>query len=133
MFRWVERSGELELHVEAQSEAAVLEEATRALAELLGGPGEARGGQVVTRQVAVQADDRATLLAAWVEELVFLAESEGAIPGAVRFEALDARGLRASVELRPGPPARRVAGVAYHRLTFDQAEDGWRATVALDV
>jgi SHS2 domain-containing protein len=129
----VDHAGELELHVEARTDEAVLKEATRALAELLRGGREEVGGELVTREVAVQADDRATLLAAWLEELVFLAESESAIPERVRFQVLDPRGLRASVEIRLGEPPRPVKGVTSHRLAFDETEDGWVATVALDV
>ena len=86
MYRWIDHTSELELHVEAASDRAVLEEATDALAELLRRGDDGRG-EPATREVVVEADDRAALLAAWLEELVFLAETEAAIPERVRIEA----------------------------------------------
>src|SRR5919199_2505397 len=132
MYRWVDHTSELELRVEAASDGEVLAEATRALAELLAGEdGEAHGddgapdGEPLTREVTVEADDRAQLLAAWLEELVFLAETEAFVPEDVRFETLDARGLRACVEGRRGAPPHLVKAVTYHRLAFERTGSGW--------
>lgn len=133
MYRWIDHTGELELRVEAATETAVLEDATRALAELLRRDDEARDGEAVTREVTVDADDRAQLLAAWLEELVFLAETEAVIPERVEFETLDDRGLRARVAGRRGQPPHLVKAVTYHRLSFDRTGSGWAATVVLDV
>jgi SHS2 domain-containing protein len=133
MYRWIDHTGELELRVEAATETAVLEDATRALAELLRRDDEARDGEAVTREVTVDADDRAQLLAAWLEELVFLAETEAVIPERVEFETLDDRGLRARVAGRRGQPPHLVKAVTYHRLSFDRTDTGWAATVVLDV
>lgn len=131
MYRWVDHTSELELRVEAASEAGVLEEAGAALAELL--RGEAPAGQAVRRVVTVDADDRAQLLAAWLEELVFLAETEGVVPSGVRFETLDERGLRAVVTGERGDPPHLVKAVTYHRLSFEPHDGAWAATVVFDV
>src|SRR3954451_19065846 len=133
MYRWIDHTSELELHVEADSERAVLEEATRALSELLHRDEESPDGEAVTHEVTVEADDRAVLLAAWLEELVFLAETEATIPEGVRFEVFDGRGLRACVDARRGHPPHLVKAVTYHRLSFEPQGDGWAATVVLDV
>src|SRR5207237_5037794 len=83
MYRWVDHTAEVELEIEAGSEEEVFDEALRALAELLGvgDPGVSR------RALAVSAPDRAALLAAWLEELVFLAESDGFV--AQRIESIE--------------------------------------------
>jgi SHS2 domain-containing protein len=133
MYRWVDHNGELELRVEAPTDADVLREATRALAELLHRDAAEAAGEPVTREVTVDADDRAQLLAAWLEELVFLAETEAIVPEDVRFETLDPRGLRACVKGRRGEPPHLVKAVTYHRLSFDRTDSGWAATVVLDV
>ena len=54
MYRWVDHTAEVELEIEAADERQVLEDALRALAELLGieAPGE------VPRTVSVEAADR---------------------------------------------------------------------------
>jgi SHS2 domain-containing protein len=133
MYRWIDHPSELELHVEAATESEVLEDATTALAELLRGHSDAADGEPVTRELTVDADDRAQLLAAWLDELVFLAETEAVIPDVVRFETLDERGLRARVDGRRGQPPHLVKAVTYHRLSFERTDSGWTATVVLDV
>jgi SHS2 domain-containing protein len=133
MYRWIDHTSELELHVEGDTHTAVVAEATVALAELLRGDGEMPEGELVTREVTVDADDRAQLLAAWLDELVFLAETEAVIPEGVHFEKLDERGLRARVEGRRGDPPHVVKAVTYQRLAFARTDAGWEATVVLDV
>jgi SHS2 domain-containing protein len=132
MYRWIEHTSELELHVEADTDRAVLEDATRALRELLRGDRDS-DGELVERQVTVDADDRAQLLAAWLDELVFLAETQAVVPERVEFDSLDERGLRARVTGRRGDPPHLVKAVTYHRLRFERSGDGWEATVVLDV
>jgi|SRR5215213_6291007 len=135
VYRWVDHTAELELAIEAASAEAVIAEAAAALRELLVG-GDARDGSgepAGARVVEVAAGDRAALLAAFVEELVFLAESEALVPTAVRAVELGATRLRAEVELERGDPPHLVKAVTYHRLAFEPAGDGYRATAVLDV
>jgi len=73
MHRFVPHTGEVEVEIEAGSPAGVFAEAVLALAELIGD----EEGEPGMRRIAADAADRATLLAAWLEELVFLAETEG--------------------------------------------------------
>lgn len=79
----MDHTAELELEVQAPTEQAVFVEATAALGELLAeDPDDARDAPPARREVSAQASDRPALLAAWLEELVFLAETEGLQPGA---------------------------------------------------
>jgi SHS2 domain-containing protein len=132
MYRWAEHTGEVELSIEAPSAEAVFCDALAALAELLGPDGES--GAELTRDVALEAPDRAALLAAWIDELVFLSETEHAVPDHAEELELSAHGLRARVRLRAveSPPSL-VKAATYHRLSFESAETGWRARVVLDV
>jgi SHS2 domain-containing protein len=146
VFRWVDHTAELELEIEAPSEEAVFVDALVALAELLSGEGEPmteESGEherppdtdepVVRRRVSVEAGDRPALLAAWMEELVFLAESEGFEPVAVERFELGEGSASATVAGRLGQPPPFVKAVTYHRLSFAPADDGYTATVVLDV
>jgi SHS2 domain-containing protein len=132
MFRWVEHTSELEVRIEAPTERAVCEDALAALADALGQPGE-DGGGTVEREVTAAGPDRPALLAAWMEELVFLAESEGLVPVRAVDLALEDDRLRARVEARPGDPPHLIKAVTYHRLEFEPDGDAWRAAVVLDV
>lgn len=129
-YRWVDHTAEVELEIEAASEREVLEAAVRALADLLG-VDEASGDE--RRSVTVNCTDRPALLAGWIEELAFLAESEGFV--ATRLDDLDLRtgGLTATVAGVLDEPPPLVKAVTYHRLEFAPASQGYVARVILDV
>ncbi len=130
MFRWVEHTAELELEVEARSQAEVFAEALAAFAELLGGG----RGPPVTRELEVAADEDAMLLVEWLGELIYLSEAEGFVPERVASLEFGEGRLRATVEGRAGESSYLVKGVTLHRLELRPHEDGgWRARVILDV
>jgi SHS2 domain-containing protein len=129
-YRWAEHVGELELCVEAATEEDVLADALRAFGELLGEPAD-HGDH--TAAIEAEGADRAALLAAWLEELIFLAETEGFIPAAVEELALEPQRASARVRGRRGAPPHLVKAVTYHRLAFERADGGWRAVAVLDV
>jgi SHS2 domain-containing protein len=137
-YRWVEHTGELELELEAPTEREVFEQGLAALRELLqsdrgaavGEPGTAAGD----RAVSLRSRDRATLLADWLAELAFLAESEGLVPERVGSLELGESSLEAVVEGYRGDPPHLVKAVTYHGLSFERSPTGgWRATAVLDV
>ncbi len=130
MYRWQEHTGELELRIEAAAPADVFKEALRAIGEILG---DGEPGEALTRTVAVEAPDRSALLAAWIDELVFLAETERLVPARVEELELRAQRLEAVVAGHLGAPAHLVKGATYHRIAFDCDEGGCQATVVLDV
>jgi SHS2 domain-containing protein len=128
-YGWTDHVGELELWVEAPDERGVFAEALRALADVLAAP----DGEPEWRDVVAEGEDRAVLLAAWLEELNFLAETEGFAPETAEDLALEPGRVRARVGGRVGSPPHLVKAVTYHRLAFERAGDGWRAVTVLDV
>ncbi len=133
MYNWVDHTGELELEIEAPSEEETLRQAVLALSELLSDEAEAPYGESLVLDVSLSAPDLPGLLADWLSELVFLAETEGFVPEAVRSLELHGNRVTAQVEGRSGAPRHLVKAVTLHRLAFEPAEAGWRATVVLDV
>ena len=130
MHRWVDHTSEVELEIEASTEADVFREGAAALAELLG---DEPDGPERSRFVEVEAPDRATLLAEWLAELAYLAESEAFVPEQVPALTLGDGRVRATVEGRTATPRFLVKAVTYHRLELGQVDGGWRARVVLDV
>ena len=106
MYRWVDHTGELELELEAATELGVFEEALAAL-----------GG----------------LLAEWLSELAYLAESEGFVPARAERLELTGKALEATVVGRRASPSSLVKAVTYHRLGIWEEDETWRARVILDV
>jgi SHS2 domain-containing protein len=83
--------------------------------------------------VKVAALDRPALLASWIEELAFLAESDGFVATGVSELELGEREVRATVIGVLGEPPPLVKAVTYHRLAFDSSGAGYVARVVLDV
>jgi SHS2 domain-containing protein len=133
LYRWVEHTAEVEVALEAPSEADVFADALRALAELLGFADGVGRGPLESRTVAVSGGDRAGLLAGWLEELVFLAESEGFV--AVRLVDLElgSERIEGRVEGVLDEPPPLVKAVTLHRLLFERGGPGYVARVVLDV
>jgi SHS2 domain-containing protein len=129
MYEWREHTAELELVIHADSEHALFEDALRAYAELV----ERGDGEPARHEVHAEATDRATLLAAWLEELIFLAEAHDFVPERTASLELEPTRLTASIEGRRDAPAHLVKAVTYHHLAVERRDGGWRGCVVLDV
>ncbi|HLI31785.1 MAG TPA: archease [Solirubrobacteraceae bacterium] len=146
-YRWAEHTAEVALEIDAPGETQAFEDAMLALRELLqddgetpstrrsltAGPADLPERSVVSRRVEVAASDRAALLAAWLEELVYIAETEDLLPEQVSDLTLDNSHLAATVAARRGRPRHLVKGVTYSDLSFERRGEGVHATVVLDV
>ena len=130
MRRWVDHTGELELHVRAPTVQAVFAEASSALAEVLGEPG---AGAAVERRLRVEAPDIPALLAGWLEEVVWLAEREALIAERVATVSISGGVADGVVVARSGRPRGLVKAVTYHGLSCERHGGEWRATVVFDV
>lgn len=127
-YRWVDHTAELELHIEAASPTLVLQEGLSALAELYDGA----TGEPETHELALEARDLPALLAEWLEELVFLAETRGFVADQAGI-VLCNTSVRGTVRGKRGEPRPLVKAVTYHGLMFDRLDGGWQARVVLDV
>jgi SHS2 domain-containing protein len=131
--RWIEHTAELQLELHGRSEAAIFSQAVLALRELLEEDGEPGTGERVERQVEAEATDRGALLAEWLAELVFLAETEGLLPDEARDLVVGEDSVTAVVVGRTCEPRHLVKAVTYHDLALHRDRDGWRGNVVLDV
>ena len=85
------------------------------------------------RTIAIEAADAETLLADWLSELAFLAETQDFVPDDVRELEVAERSLRAVVRGHVGRPAPLVKAVTYHGLELREEAGGVRARIVLDV
>jgi protein archease len=129
-YRWIEHTAEVEIEIEAASEEGVFIDALRALAELVA---DDRHAEHVARELKVNARERAVLLLEWLDELVYLAETEGLAPEDVERIELSDGGLVAMVRCRRDDQRHVVKGATYHHVAFERSGAGFRATVVLDV
>jgi SHS2 domain-containing protein len=130
LYEWIEHTAELQLRIEAASAEDVFRDALAALAELID---DGTPGPSARHRVEVEEADRAALLVAWLEELVFLADTAAFVPERAENLELQASRLRASVAGHVGRPVPLVKAVTYHGLELAQRQRRWVATVVLDV
>jgi SHS2 domain-containing protein len=130
---FVEHTSEVELHLHAPSLAALFIEAGQAVAELMLAEGEQAAATVVA-EVEVNAPDRAALLAAWIDELVFCAETRKAVFVGFAIRRIDECVVAARIRGIPEPVIKTaVKAATFHDLRVEQRDGGWVATVVLDV
>ena len=130
---FIEHTGELELRLRAPTVAELFAEAGRAIAELMLGDGAA-GPETAHQPVTVTARDRAALLVAWIDELVYRAETEGAVFTRFDVASVGETELRATLHgARPAAFQNPIKAATYHRLRVDAEDGGYVATVVLDV
>ncbi len=128
-----EHTGEARLRVRAGSLVALFEEAARAVADLMySGPPGGAGPPVC---VDVQAPDREALLAAWIDELVFLSETHKRVWVEARVERLTDTELHAVVRgVEPQFLRTQVKAATLHDLRITEDRPGsFEATLVLDV
>ena len=130
MHEWRSHTAEIELAIEASSPEQVFVEAAIALAELISLD---REGEDESHGVTVDARDRASLLVEWLEELIFLADTEAFVPERVDDLHLAETSLRATLGGRSGRIEPLVKAATYHGLEFASADGVWHARVVLDV
>ena len=129
---FVEHTSEVELRLEAPTLAALFVEAGRAVAELM--LGEATGPETVTEQVTVTAPDRAALLAAWIDELVFRAETRKAVFTRFDVTRVDESEIAAEIRGIAEPVIKTaVKAATFHELRVAEENGRWVASVVLDV
>lgn len=129
----IEHPGEVRLHLQAATLGELAMVAGRALVELELGhaPGPARGPW---REVVVSGRDREATLVHWLNELIYLAETERWV--GVEFAVTRATETELRMRLRgvvvDEAPAR-VKAATFHGLRIAAVSDGVEADLVLDV
>ena len=130
MYSWVEHTAELGLAIRAPTKEEVFAEALHAFADLVG---HDAGGAQAEHAVNVTAGDAPALLAEWLVELIYLAETKDFVPDELFALELDERELNARISGRVDKPSHLVKSVTYHDLELRPEGQGWLARVVLDV
>jgi SHS2 domain-containing protein len=132
-YTFLDHTGELRLHVVAPTLAALFEQAGRALAEQLL---ERASGAGLDTEVVIelQARDTPALLAAWLNELIFLSETRKRVFTELHVLGIDDTRLRARVRgIYPESLRTAVKAATLHELAVRQVGQAYVADVVLDV
>ena len=129
--REVEHDADWQLEVWAPDMAALLEEAARGTYELM--EVEISEEARLHRQIEIAADDREQLLVSFLEELLFVAESENvAFDGyllSLHDGSLVARLEGGSILSR----GKEIKAVTYHQLEIAEKKRGLETSIVFDV
>ena len=91
-----------------------------------------------TREVSLAAGDREALLVDWLNHLLYLFDLDGFLGRDFQVVSLTIERLEARVTGEIFDPARHPEGTAvkaatFHQLSIVPTQDGWQATVVLDL
>lgn len=131
-FQEIEHTADWAFRAHGRDLAQLFANAGRGMFELQAGGGS--GETSVTREVAVSGVDRETLLVNWLNELLYLQETQHETYS--RFEILEILDtqLRARVHGHPSRPVGKlIKAVTFHDLEVRRSEDGWEAAIVVDV
>ncbi len=111
--------------------AELLESAARGMLALMGAETSASEG--APRIIDLRADDRESLLVAWLDELLFQFETEQVVPIAVALEAGD-DWMRGTLFQAPcTAPQKPIKAVTFHNLKVVETSAGLQAELVFDV
>src|SRR5262245_56788672 len=136
MFELFEHTADLGLRVTAKSLEELLIEAARGLlAMLVANPDAVR--PVQERAVDLPADDSSYLLFDWLSELLYAFETDKLLFSALELKLINNE-LSALCRGEPMDSSRHqmeheVKAITYHGLKVEQADNGWRAEVIVDI
>lgn len=86
------------------------------------------------RTVEAQGVDREALLVNWLNELLFLQETQNETYQKFQVLELTERALRAEVSGAKGQPVSKfIKAVTFHDLKIEQTASGWQVTIVVDV
>ncbi len=128
-------TGEVQLRIDGTGLPELFEEAGSALAELMLGeapPEPPRDAE--EEDVTLESADPEALLVDWLNELISRADLKKRVYTDITVDALDERTLHARIRgLTPPVLKTAVKAATFHGLELREHDDGFTATVVLDV
>lgn len=132
-FEYLAHVGEESIRVRAATIGEVLHQAALALSGIMV-PGSPPPGPEQLHEIELEAPDRAALLIAWLNELLYLAEHERWLPSRIDIQEATETRLRASAWGRVMDRAPSLVKAAtWHGLRFDARDGAYEAQVLFDV
>jgi protein archease len=129
MYEWLSHTAEIELRICAATDEGVFADAADAFGRYVELDD---GGERARHDVNLEAPARADLLVALLEELIFLADTDGFVPDGteLRVERDRLTGVLEGRRTRIDPIMKAAT---YHGLQFERSGEVWSARVVFDV
>jgi riboflavin kinase/FMN adenylyltransferase len=133
-FREVDHTADRALRVWGADLPALFAGAARGMYSLMAGPGGQGLVPTEWRQVTLEAVDRETLLVAWLNELLYLAEAEELFFVDFQITSLSDTRLEARVGGVPAGVTRGdIKAATFHKLDLLRDDEGWSTVITFDV
>jgi SHS2 domain-containing protein len=129
MYEWQSHTGEAQLEIVSDTPEGVLAEAVDAFGRLVE---RDPAGEPARRQISVEGSELSALLVELLQELIYLADTEGFVPDHAELR-LDENRLSAALDGRVTAVDPLVKAATYHGLEFERKGEVWNARVVLDV
>lgn len=130
----LDHTAEIGLHIQADAPETLFACAAYGMFELLRVKPD-RGKPIHRHTVQLQSPDHESLLVDWLNELIYLYETTGALYTECTVTKWQGTGLTAEVSGRPpaDPPAVHIKAATYHQLFVRAGDDGWGAQIFFDI
>lgn len=137
-FEILEHTADVGIKAEAVDLPGVFEQATLGLLDIIGTWAPGAGGDPETVEIAVEAGDAGALLVEWLGEVLYVHDSRDAIVTSLEMSEVTAGRAAGRIGIAPRDEetyegGTQVKAITYHRLSVEEAPDGWAATVYVDV
>jgi SHS2 domain-containing protein len=135
-FELIEHTADVGLRAFGPNREAVFEQAALATVSLICDPATVKSRDDIPVVLTAERDD--LLLAAWLNELIFLFETRHLVYRSFQVDEAGGGRLWARARGERHNPRRhdvraQVKAATYHGLDLRRTDDGWEATVILDV
>ena len=134
-FRYIDHTADVGILVTAPTLGVLFETAAFALTELITNVDGLK--LQVERQIQLEENEIETLLVSWLQELLYLLDTEQLVFGRFKVNVKDCS-LDAKVWGEPFNPKihtskTEIKAVTYHQLEVIESEQGWKAQVIFDI
>ena len=128
----IEHTADWSLRVWGQNLKILLRRAAEGMFDLLEVEPQDVEGEWV--QIELNADDRETLLVSWLEELLYLHETQYLTIDGIEFREVRSNHLAASVKLVSGTkPRKHIKAVTFHNLKIHDDGNRLQTEIVFDV
>lgn len=135
-FRTIEHTADIGIEVKADSLEELFEGAALAMFSLIVDPDEVAPAH--ERRISLEAGDREELMFMWLNELLFILDSEEMLFSRFEVESLEGGRLEAVVtgeelDLTRHHPQEEIKAATYHEMEVARKNGRWVARVIFDV
>lgn len=132
-FRFLDHTADIQIECDAPDFPALLVAAAQALYAVA--LTEQAGRVEIEQRIALEAASREDLLVRWLQELLFLLDTEEFVGVAFDVHAgpCALQAVVGGYRCMPAQRAEEVKSATYHELTVQTTDGGWQARFILDV